>query len=320
MRLLSYNIRKGGAGREEAIARIINDASVDIVIFQEATNPAVIEQIAARTAMTQWAAKPDFSLGFAARVETASHTWNRPRGSRHAFLEIVLPDATRALLLALQRHAPVAIITGRAVADIQPRLGFVPDLLVGNHGLEGVPGARAATAAEYHRSVCAQWRHQLERLLAAEYPDPGVQVEDKRYSLSVHYRHAQAAERAQADLEPLLAGLDPAPRLVAGKCVFNLMPPGAGHKGTALEQLIEEVDARAAIYVGDDVTDEDAFRVQRQELLSVRVEHSAASAAPYFLQHIDEMAQLLQMLNERLAACGARNWLDRGASHAVAHS
>lgn len=95
MRLLTYNIRKGGAGREDVIARVITDAAVDVVVFQEATNPAVIEQIAARCGMTQWAAKPDFSLGFASRVETAGHTWYRPRGSRHAFLEIALPDGTR---------------------------------------------------------------------------------------------------------------------------------------------------------------------------------------------------------------------------------
>ena len=95
MRLLTYNIRKGGAGREDPIAGIIDDAACDIVIFQEATNPAVIEQIAARAGMTQWAAKPDFSLGSASRVETAGHTWYRPRGSRHAFLEIAMPDGTR---------------------------------------------------------------------------------------------------------------------------------------------------------------------------------------------------------------------------------
>lgn len=220
-----------------------------------------------------------------------------------------LPEPTRDQLLALQRHAPVAIITGRALADITPRLGFVPDLLIGNHGLEGVPGARAIAEAEHHRAVCTGWRMQLDKLLAAEYPDPGVQIEDKQYSLSVHYRHAQAAARAEDDLGPLLATLDPAPRLVAGKCVFNLMPPGAGNKGSALERTMEEISGRQAIYVGDDVTDEDVFRMERAEWLSVRIEPSKTSAAPYFLQHIGETPDLLRALIERLAACGACNWL-----------
>jgi trehalose 6-phosphate phosphatase len=225
--------------------------------------------------------------------------------------EVRLPEFMRGHLLALQRHAPVAIITGRALADIAPRLGFTPDILIGNHGLEGVPGERAAADAEYHRAVCAAWRGQLDKLLAAEYPDPGVQIEDKRYSLSVHYRHAQAAARAEDDLAPLLATLDPAPRLVAGKCVFNLMPPGAGDKGSALARAMEEIGARGALYVGDDVTDEDVFRVRRADLLSVRVEPSETSAAPYFLQHIGEMPRLLQALAGPLAARGARNWLAR---------
>lgn len=219
-----------------------------------------------------------------------------------------LPSSLRRQLLALQLHAPLAIITGRALADITPRLGFAPDFLIGNHGLEGLPGERAAATAAYQRSVCAGWRVQLDALLAADYPDPGVQVEDKRYSLSVHYRHAQAAERAHHDLEPLLASLEPAPRLVGGKCVFNLMPPDAGDKGSALLQLVEEIGAEGALYAGDDVTDEDVFRLTRDDLLAVRVEVSETSAAPFFVPRFEDVPQLLQLLCERLAAHRARNW------------
>ena len=95
MRLLTYNIRKGGAGRERQLAAVINDAAPDIVIFQEATNPAVIESLAQLCGMAQWSAKPDHSLGFVSRAPVARHIWNSPRGSRHAFLELVLSDDTR---------------------------------------------------------------------------------------------------------------------------------------------------------------------------------------------------------------------------------
>lgn len=213
-----------------------------------------------------------------------------------------LPQQVRDRLLALQRHTPVAIITGRAVDDIAPRLGFVPDFLIGNHGMEGLPGDAAAAEAQQHLAICAAWRTQLDTLLAAEYPDPGVQIEDKRFSLSVHYRHAQAADRAQRDLEPLLATLDPPPRLVAGKCVFNLMPPGAADKGRALEQVMRHLKANQALYVGDDVTDEDVFRLQRPYVLGVRIELSQSSRAAYYLERIDHMPRLLDALLERLAA------------------
>ena len=95
MRLLTYNIKKGGTGRERSIAALINDAAVDLVVFQEATDPAVIEKVASLCGMTRWGAKPAFSLGFASRVPVPHHIWNSPRGSRHAFLELVLENDAR---------------------------------------------------------------------------------------------------------------------------------------------------------------------------------------------------------------------------------
>jgi len=60
--------------------------------------------------------------------------------------------------------------------------------------------------------------------------------------------------------------------------------------------------ARNAIYVGDDVTDEDVFRIARPDLLSIRVEHAEASAAGFFLPHFDDIVRLLEQLHRRLEA------------------
>ena len=89
IRLLSYNIRRGGAGREAALEAVIRPCAPDIVIFQEATIPAVIESLAARCAMPFWGAHPKLSLGFISRLPIAHSQWHRPRLSRHAFLELV---------------------------------------------------------------------------------------------------------------------------------------------------------------------------------------------------------------------------------------
>ena len=89
MRLLSYNIRYGGRGREEAIAAVIRGCRADLVVFQEATSPAVIERIAGACGMRDWRAYDRQSLGFASRVPVAHAAWHRPRVSRHAFIEIV---------------------------------------------------------------------------------------------------------------------------------------------------------------------------------------------------------------------------------------
>lgn len=90
LKLLSYNIRFGGRGRESRIAEVITKVAPDIVIFQEAIIPHVIERVAAETGLVTWASRPSHSIGFISRVPVAHHEWHYPRGARHSFLEIVL--------------------------------------------------------------------------------------------------------------------------------------------------------------------------------------------------------------------------------------
>jgi len=89
LRLLSYNIRRGGAGREDALLAVIRPCAPDIVVLQEATVPAVIERLARESGLEHWAAMPKYSLGFMSRLPIAHFEWHRPRLSRHAFLEVV---------------------------------------------------------------------------------------------------------------------------------------------------------------------------------------------------------------------------------------
>jgi exodeoxyribonuclease-3 len=88
-RVLSYNIRAGGSGREEALLSVIRASEPDLVIFQEATRPAVIERLAAGASMAQWGAQAGRSLGFMSRHPVAQFSWHRPRLSQHAFLEVI---------------------------------------------------------------------------------------------------------------------------------------------------------------------------------------------------------------------------------------
>lgn len=221
-----------------------------------------------------------------------------------------LPQDILRRLTALREYAPVAIITGRSVDDISGRLGFAPDFIVGNHGLEGLPGWEAQAA--HHRAPCSGWRAQLADALHAHGLDSGIRIEDKRYSLSVHYRHARDPELAAHSLHELFMHLVPRPRVMPGKYVFNLLAEGACHKGSALEQLMTICCARGAVYVGDDVTDEDVFRLARPDLMSIRIERDAGSAAAFFLPHPRGILSLLEELTARLRAVGARNWVQAG--------
>ena len=210
-----------------------------------------------------------------------------------------LPSGILQRLIELSSHVPVAIITGRSLADIRTRLQFEPDFLVGNHGLEGMPDG--APQAQLYEQTCRVWKALLSTTLEDRTCfDPNIQIEDKRFSLSVHYRLVRDRAQTELRLLELFAGLEPPARVVAGKCVFNLLPEGAPNKGMALEQLMLVSGARSAIYIGDDVTDEDVFRLRRQDLLSVRIERAPDSAADFFLHHRSEVVQMLDELIRRL--------------------
>ena len=88
-RLMTYNIRHGGRGREAPIAAVINACTPDLVLLQEAIAPRSVERIAAATGMEEWRAYDGQSLGFLSRTRVALAEWTRPRVSRHAFVEVV---------------------------------------------------------------------------------------------------------------------------------------------------------------------------------------------------------------------------------------
>jgi endonuclease/exonuclease/phosphatase family metal-dependent hydrolase len=89
IKLLSYNIRFGGRGREAHLTEVIRAVEPDLVVFQEAIDPRVIARLAKTTPLHQWAAQPGHSIGYISRLEIVHHEWHYPAGSKHSFLEIV---------------------------------------------------------------------------------------------------------------------------------------------------------------------------------------------------------------------------------------
>ena len=128
LRILSYNIRHGGTGREGKLATVIQAAKPDVVVLQEATRPRVVEALAHDTGLPHWGSRRGDSLGYLSRVPLDHVQWRKPRVSRHAFIEIVPAGGEwrivgvhlsavhaawtehrrryelRALLLAIQQH------------------------------------------------------------------------------------------------------------------------------------------------------------------------------------------------------------------------
>jgi trehalose 6-phosphate phosphatase len=204
------------------------------------------------------------------------------------------PDAafmrgeTRALVGELAARRPCVIISGRARADAVRRLrGLNTIEVIGNHGIEPWQSSRQSLEA------VRVWRTRLASRLASL---QGVVLEDKVYSLAIHYRQSREKRRARAEIQHAAAELGDL-RVIRGKLVINLLPRDAPHKGIALEKARARFGCDTAIYVGDDETDEDVFALdQPGRLLSIRVGESRRSQAPYFIRSQADVDRLLRAL------------------------
>jgi trehalose 6-phosphate phosphatase len=204
----------------------------------------------------------------------------------------------RPLMRKLDRLAPVAVISGRAVADLDRRLLFPYRYIVGNHGLEGLPEFRAKAAKA--KAVCRKWHAQLERDLRELPPGHGIYVEDKKHSLSLHYRHSKNPIKTMSWLSDEIDNLWPEARVIGGKLIFNIVPKNSPHKGSALKALMKRFRCSHAVFVGDDVTDEDAF-AEKGRILAIRVGRKKDSLARFYIHGQNEMPELLKAFLGRLS-------------------
>src|SRR6187549_3773064 len=137
MRLLTYNIQHGGHGRVEAIAAVINSCHPDLVLLQEASDPANVERLAAATGMTDWRAFAGQSLAFMSRERVRNAERIRPRFSRHAFIEVV-PAGDPVRVFGVHLSAVLAAWTERRrVIELRALLRGVARHQAGFHVLAG---------------------------------------------------------------------------------------------------------------------------------------------------------------------------------------
>lgn len=146
MRLLTYNIRVGGVGRVEPLARIVNACAPDLVLLQEATRPELVHQLAVLTGMKDAKAFPRQSLGYMSREPVVHASWHRPRLSHHAYIE-VMPAGTPVRFFGVHLSAVHAAWTERRrLYELRALLRSIADRREGLHVLAGdfntlAPGA-----------------------------------------------------------------------------------------------------------------------------------------------------------------------------------
>lgn len=212
---------------------------------------------------------------------------------------VARPDDARtsrgvsARLQALSAQLPLAIVTGRSVADLRAKLDFEPTYVVGNHGAENefdqAGSARLAPSLNPLRELLHRRSHELVAL--------GVTVEDKHLSMALHYRLSRQREPALALIHDLLAPFGGTLHVFAGKMVVNVSPADAPNKADAVHALVAQCGARCAIFAGDDVNDEPVFASAPADWLTVRVGRDApGSRARFFLDGPNEMAMWLERM------------------------
>ena len=191
-----------------------------------------------------------------------------------------LSEDRRTLLRAIasQASTTIGIVSGRRLDDVTNRSGFSTDTIfvAGLHGLE-IEGR----GERFDHPDLSSARSRAQRIAVAlaplVSPMPGVFIEDKGLSIALHFREASPGDRSLAAsiFDRTVAGAVASGevRVMAGSNVLEVLPNIPWNKGNAVEWIGSRVEragiAPFIVYIGDDATDEDAFRATRGRGLSV---------------------------------------------------
>jgi alpha,alpha-trehalase len=220
--------------------------------------------------------------------------------------EARLPAATRDMLGWIARRRPVAVVSGRDLDDVRERVGLEGLCYAGDHGLRlALPGGgrRQHAAAGRSRPALERAELALEALLAGI---EGVEIERKGLGVAIHFRRAAAADvdRVVREVEVVAQG-EPDLRVTEGRKVRELRPAVPWDKGRAIGWIEEALGMDPAgvfpLHIGDDTTDEDAFRAVQDRGLGIVVRgREGRSQARYALADPDAVRDFLWALDRRL--------------------
>jgi trehalose-phosphatase len=216
--------------------------------------------------------------------------------------DALLPVETRAVVARLAALLPVAILSGRDLPDVRAMVGVDGIVYAGSHGfdIERADGGRDQRGREFLPELDAAER-ELRPFVEAV---PGARVERKAFAIAVHFRQVREDRVDEvADAVRRVAAEHPRLRTTGGKKILELRPSLEWDKGRALQWLLEvlglDEPGVVPVYVGDDETDEDAFRAVRNRGVGVVVRGEAderPTAARYALRDTTEVREFLDGL------------------------
>jgi trehalose-phosphatase len=215
-----------------------------------------------------------------------------------------LSESMRQTLRSLAARVPVAILSGRDLDDVRGRVLVDGIVYAGSHGFDiaGAGGLRRELGAA-HLTVLDAAETELREALDEI---PGAQLERKHFSVAAHYRNVSQEDAFKVALAvEAVAARHRELRRINGKKVYELLPDIDWNKGKAVLWLLETLglDGRNGlpIYIGDDRTDEDAFRALEKRGVAILVsKHPQVTAASYWLKNPDEVECFLQKITDLL--------------------
>jgi trehalose-phosphatase len=218
----------------------------------------------------------------------------------------LLSDSMRRTVTRLAERCTVGVISGRDLKDVREKIGIEGIVYAGSHGFD-IAGPETGRMQLQQGTDFLPALDRAERLLKIALKKiAGAVVERKRFSVAVHYRNIKRGSFGAVKLLVDTVAHDvPELRKSKGKKIFELRPRMNWHKGKALLWILDALElggsAALPIYIGDDVTDEDAFRALKDRGIAIVVaEAPRATAAAYGLGNPGEVEAFLGELASRL--------------------
>ena len=222
------------------------------------------------------------------------------------------PDALPPLRRLAARLMLTAVMSGRAALDVQRRVGIEDVVYVGNHGAERI--VDGVMTAESGGAESEQLLQNILESLARAADDPGLALENKRYSASLHYRDASDESAVIERLKAALASLPDTAEvdIFWGNKLLEIRARNGVNKGVALDWLIDKWCPTSVIFLGDDTTDADALQALQQRKASGAIDGigiaviqdgtpaSVFDSADYSLNGVPEVVRFLSQLQQVL--------------------
>jgi alpha,alpha-trehalase len=214
-----------------------------------------------------------------------------------------LSERGRSILQKLATQVPVAILSGRDRTDVAKKIGLDNLVYAGSHGFDITGPNNLEMQYEGGVEALPDLGKAHKRLEEKLEHIEGAWAERKKFAIAVHYRHTPEDRVSEVESEVKKAVADSSKlKLVGGKKIFELKPNFDWHKGRALEWLLNELAEdknTVPIFIGDDVTDEDALKVIHQSGIGILAgDHGDKTWARYIVADTIEVEDFLQKLSE----------------------